>query len=132
MDKKKFFSYLICGILCCALGVAGAVYAGRGAVRKLNADLASVRSSLASATADSAAASAAVQRLSSQLVAANKLVADQQSEINGQRKIIDGIAETISGAGSDVGRQIDALAEGFIRLYSFYHPSAKASKASGS
>jgi hypothetical protein len=120
---------LLCGILVYRLSAAAGA--------KLNADLAAAKSanvtiagdnsalhrdnvalgkSMADAVADSAKLAGSVRQLEGQLALERQWALDQQ-------RIIDGIAGAIAGSGGDIGQRIRALAEGFVRLYGYYHPA---------
>lgn len=108
----------------------------RGSAGALSIQLADARNALANATRSNTELAGELQQLQIELGKSNQLVSDQQRiiaenkrQLDEQKRIIDGITQTIRDAGGGIGKQIDAIAEGFRRLYSFYHPSAGGSKA---
>jgi chromosome segregation ATPase len=129
---KGWWKYVACVALGAALCFGAVMLATRGAGAKLNAELASLRTSLASATAHSAELAEQLRLIHVQLDDANRRADSEQRIIAGQQQLIDagkrgleGIAAQIAGSGSDIGKQVHALSEGFIRLYRIYHPGAK-------
>jgi hypothetical protein len=59
------------------------------------------------------------------LVRQQSIINNQQSIIDKQKSIIDAIIVQIDGAGDDIGKQIQIIADGFARLFSFYNKSSK-------
>ena len=53
-----------------------------------------------------------------------RIIADQQRLIEAGKRGLKGIAESLAGSGGDIGKQVHALAEGFVRLYRIYHPGS--------
>lgn len=122
----------VLGALVCTVVIA---YATRGAGDKLNADLLALRTSLASATANSKQLAEQLRLVHDQLDIASgradaeqRTIADQQRLIDAGKRGLAGIAESLAGSGSDIGKQVHALAEGFVRLYGIYHPSPAGGK----
>ena len=120
------------GALIC-LGVV--LYISHGAGAKLNADLLALRTSLASATANSNQLADQLRLVHEQLDIASgradaeqRTIADQQRLIDAGKRGIKDIADSLAGSGADIGKQIHALAEGFVRIYSIYHPGAAVGK----
>jgi len=123
-------------IICFVAGIAftsGAAYLiARNSGAKLNADLRDAKWSLGTATRTNTELAGELRQLSSDLDRASKLADDQQriidsqqSKLDDQQRIIDGISETIRNQGGDLRGKIKAIADGFGRLYAFYHPGAK-------
>lgn len=120
---------LVCGAL--ALFISGRAGA------KLNVDLASVRTSLDKSTADNTELATELRSIHGQLDIATGIVTRDSQELARRQRIIDGqqrnigilerglgdIAATIAGAGGDIRKQIQAVSEGFERLYRLYHAS---------
>ena len=106
----------------------------RGSAGKLTIQLADARNALANATRSNVELTGELRQLQIELGKSSQLVIDQQRiiaenkrRLDDQKRIIDGIARTIGDAGGDIGKQIDTIADGFRRLYAFYHPGAKGS-----
>ena len=141
-------SFAAGGLLCAAI----VLWATHGAGEKLNDDLKRIRDSLASAIATNASATATIRGLHNDLDDRDKLIAgqqreltsdqhrladqqrtisgqqstitDQQSIIDGQKRAIDAIATEVASAGGDLAKTARAVADGFKRLYAFYHKSS--------
>ena len=133
---KNWKSYLVVFALGSILCGGVVFWIAHSAGARLNADLASARSSLAKSANDNIAATLTVRQLYSELDGANKLADSQQRIIASQRgflaiqqRAIDAIAQSISSAGGDIKKSIDALAGGFERLYEIYHPGAGPGKS---
>ena len=138
-NVQEYKAYFILGAVCFFLGGAIAIGAGyyftRDSGTKLNADLKDARWSLESATRTNAELATGLRELHGELDRASGLTKKQQSIIDsqqsrldeqkqiidGQQSIIDGIAETIREQGGDIRGKIKAIADGFGRLYAFYH-----------
>lgn len=113
------------------------LWLAHGAGAKLNADLNaandsadSLRTSLADAVASNHSLADQVQSLSGRLDRANRIlaaddavIARQQRDIAAGQRIIDGIVGNIASTGRDLERDLTAIADGFGRLYSLYHPN---------
>lgn len=130
-----------------ALALGSATYVvDRSAAERLSADLAAARStnaaigvdntalradndtlrkSMDSAVANSDKLAGSVRQMAGQLADEHQRSVAQQSRLDEQQRIIDGIAIDVAKSGDDVGRELRALADGFIKLYSYYHPAGK-------
>lgn len=136
-EMKGWVGYVVAFVLGALLCAGIVLWLAHGSGAKLNADLAAagdtavaLRTSLADAVAANHGLTDQLSKLqgqfdkSSKLLAADDaIVAKQQRDISSGQRIIDGILGNIAGAGVDLGKQIDAIAEGFGRLYALYHPS---------
>jgi hypothetical protein len=105
-----------------------ALWISSSAGSKLIADLNAAKWSLESASRTNANITAGLQDVSIKLKDANRIIIDQQSILNRQQSIIDGqksiieqIKLSIDGTGNDIGRKIQAIADGFRQLYNLYH-----------
>jgi len=131
----KISGYLLSALAGAVLCAGLILVLSHGIGAKLNADLAAAKSanftiasdnsalrrdnvalgkSVADATADSARLAGSVRELAGELALERQRTLDQQ-------RIIDGIAGAIAGSGGDIGQRIRALAQGFVRLYGYYH-----------
>jgi len=129
---KKIFPFVLCAFVSAALALGIGYLVTKDSGIKLNNDLKSARSSLAVATSDNAKLADELRQLHVELNKSSGLAKDQQrlldsnkQQLDNQKRIIDGIAETIGKQGGDIRGQIKAIAEGFGRLYASYHKSAK-------
>lgn len=102
------------------------VFSGSG---RLAADLRATRWTLESSSRTVASLASRLQRLSFELnksnglaLAQQQIIAEQQRQIVDQQRLVDGIITTINGGGKDIQGRIQAIADGFERLYKFYYP----------
>jgi hypothetical protein len=128
---KKIYPYIIGFIV----GVITLWAISSGAKSKLISELNAAKWTLESASRTIADLTNGIQSVSIKLKEANKLIDDkqsiligqqsiirnQQSTINNQKSIIEQISVSISGAGDDIGRKIQAFADGYRQLYNLYH-----------
>lgn len=129
---KGVWKYAVAFVLGALLCGGIVLYLAHSAGTKLNTDLTdatdsadSLRSSLADAVAANHELASKLQSLSGQLDKSSKLLAADDARIAAGQRIIDGILGNIASAGVDLGRQIDAIADGFGRLYGLYHPNQR-------
>jgi hypothetical protein len=118
---RRFFlsaGILLAGI---AIGAGGTVLLARGNGAKLNADLSSAQWSLETATRTNAELTGELRQLHGELNRANGIAKDQQSRLDRQKQIIDGILGSIDFQGGNIRSQIRGIADGFRRLYDFYN-----------
>jgi peptidoglycan hydrolase CwlO-like protein len=127
----KKWLYIICAVLA-FWSIASVFIIFRGSDSKLSAELSTARESLGRATQSNVELAGELRQLRTELDQSNKLSSDQQRiiaenkrRLDDQQRIIDGIAETIRNQGGDIRGQIKAIADGFRRLYAFYHPGAR-------
>ena len=139
---KGWWGYGLAFILGAALCGGIVLYLAHGSGAKLNAELAAAGDSVQSLRTDLADASAANHQLADQLsklqVQLNKsslllasddaVIAKQQLTIAAGQRLADSIASNLAGAGNDLGKQIDAIADGFVKLYNLYGPHQVGSK----
>ena len=126
---KKYKAYIIVGIACLLLGSAITVGAGyqitKHAGDKLNADLAASRTALADATRLNAESTQTISELRGQLASASNGATKNQQLISATESGLDELSSNIRDSGGDIGRQIQAIADGFDKLYKLYHQGTK-------
>jgi uncharacterized phage infection (PIP) family protein YhgE len=66
-------------------------------------------------------------RTSKLLAADDATIARQQLTIAAGQRIVADIAASIAGVAGDLAKQIQAIADGFGRLYNLYHPNPSGS-----
>jgi hypothetical protein len=122
---KPYFIGFVSGIV--LYGII-TLWISSGTANKLTADLRAAKWSLESAIRTNIELTTGIQELSIHLDKANKLIErnqsiidNQQSVINRQQHIIDGIFETVQIEGMGIGDKIEAISEGFTKLYKLYH-----------
>jgi hypothetical protein len=132
----KFWWIFIALAVGAIAGVSLVLVATNGSGAKLNTDLAGLRTSLEDAVTINHGLADQLSKLQGQLDKSNRLlaiddavIAKQQLTIAAGQRIIAGIASSIANSGGDIAKTIDAIADGFKRLYAAYHPSASSGKS---
>lgn len=118
---RRVLLSIVALLVAVAVGAVGTVLIARGSGAKLNAELNAAQWSLESATRTNAELTGELRQLHGELARANGLAKDQQSRLDRQKQIIDGIISNIDYEGGSIRGQIRAIADGFRRLYDFYH-----------
>lgn len=132
----KFWWIFIALAVGAIAGVSLVLVATNGSGAKLNTDLAGLRTSLEDAVTINHGLADQLSKLQGQLDKSNRLlaiddavIAKQQLTIAAGQRIIAGIASSIANSGGDIAKTIDAIADGFKRLYSAYHAGATVGKS---
>ena len=127
---SKLRPYLVGALVGVALALGAGFALSRGSGARLNADLAAAGWTLASASRANAALASSLRQLHGELDRANQLasiqqsvIAAEQSQLDDQQRLIDGISATVASAGGDLRAKIQGITDGFERLYRFYYPS---------
>lgn len=118
---RRVLLSIVALLVAVAVGAVGTVLIARGSGAKLNAELNAAQWSLESATRTNAELTGELRQLHGELDRANELAQDQQRRLGEQKRIIDGILASIDFQGGNIRSQIRAIADGFRRLYDFYH-----------
>ena len=119
--KKYIYSFLVGVIISTGIWI----WINYSTSTKLDAELRSTKWSLESATRTNTELAKSILQLSNELKNANKLADINQSIINNQQSIINGITQTITNGDKDIGEQIQAIADGFRQLYYIYNKSTE-------
>jgi len=127
--SKSLRPFVIGFVLGLVLGACVLAIIAHNATSRLDAELVNVRSSLATASDANAELTTELRQLSGELDRSSQRARDQQSTIDRQQQIIAGIVKSLRESGGDIRGQIQAIADGFRRLYIVYHQSPSASQS---